>query len=132
MATGTGTQRTPIGRVRGLGSAKSGTKHWLAQRITAGSNLFLMLWFVLSLALLPDYSHATVLKWLSSPWAAIPLLLLVVSVFHHMRLGLTVVIEDYQHDETRVALLILLNFFVFAVGAAAVFAILKIAFTGAA
>ena len=123
---------TPIGQVRGLGSAKEGTHHWWHQRLTAGSNLVLVLWFMISLALLPAYDYATVAAWLSSPLAAIPMLLLVTSVFYHFRMGLQVVIEDYQHDETKVVLLILLNFFTVAVGVTAVFSILKIAFTTAA
>jgi succinate dehydrogenase / fumarate reductase membrane anchor subunit len=120
---------TSIGRVRGLGSAKEGTDHWLHQRITAGSNLLLMLWFVLSLARLPGYDYATVTGWLASPWAAIPMILLVTSVFYHFRLGLQVVIEDYEKDVTRIALLALLNFFTVAAAAIAIFSILSIAFT---
>lgn len=126
---------TPIGRVRGLGSAKEGTHHWLAQRLTAGSNLFLMLWLIISLVRLPDLSYATVQAWLASPWAAVPMILLVISVFNHFRLGLQVVIEDYQHDETRIVLMTLLNYFTIAAGTFAIFSILKVAFsatTGAA
>lgn len=120
---------TSIGRVRGLGTAKEGAHHWWNQRLTAGSNLFLVLWFLFSLARLPGYDFATISAWLASPLAAIPLILLVASVFYHFRLGLQVVIEDYQHDETRVVLLVLLNFFTIAAAATAIFAILKVAFT---
>lgn len=121
---------TSIGRVRGLGSAREGTHHWWSQRLTAGSNLLLMTWFMLSLARLPGYDHETVAAWLSSPWAALPLVLLVISVFWHIRLGLQVTIEDYQHDESRVVLLVLLNFAVAGGAATAIFAILKLAFAG--
>ena len=123
---------TSIGRVRGLGSAHEGTEHWLRQRITAGSNLLLMLWFMLSLARLPAYDYATVTAWLSSGWVAIPMILLVITVFYHFRLGLQVVIEDYEKDATRIALLVLLNFFVVAAAAIAIFSILSIAFTSGA
>ena len=123
---------TSIGRVRGLGSAKAGTHHWWHQRVTAGTNILLMLWFFISIARLPGYGHADVTKWLSTPWTALPLVLLVLSVFYHFRLGLQVVIEDYQHDAARVAALILLNIFTVGMGATAIFAILKIAFTGSA
>ena len=123
---------TAIGRVRGLGPAKEGTHHWWHQRLTAGSNLVLMLWFVLSLALLPAYDWPTLSGWLASPWAAVPMILLVISTFYHFRLGLQVVIEDYQHDESRVVLLVLLNFFTAAVAATAIFSILKVAFTAGA
>lgn len=124
---GTGTE---IGRVRGLGSAKQGAHHWWHQRLSAGSNLALMLWFVLSLLRLPALDHATVVAWLSSPLASVPLLLLTVSVFYHLRLGLQVVIEDYQHDESRVVAIVLLNFYAIGGAALAIFAILKIAFGG--
>lgn len=124
--------RTSIGRVRGLGSAKHGAQHWWRQRITAGSNLLLMVWFIASIARLPGYAHQDVVTWLSSPWAALPMILLIISVFYHFRLGLQVVIEDYQHDESRFVMMILLNLFVVATAATAIFSILKIAFGAAA
>ena len=127
MGEGTG-----IGRVRGLGSAKEGSHHWWVQRLTAGSNLALMLWFVLSLARLPGLDHEVIVAWLASPLNAVLLILLVVSVFWHFRLGLQVVIEDYQHDETRVVALVLVNFFAIGAGALAIFSILKISLTGTA
>ena len=120
---------TELGRVRGLGSAKEGAHHWWAQRVTAGSNLFLTLWFFVAFVRLPAYDYDSVHTWLGSPWAAIPLVLLILSVFYHFRLGLQVVIEDYQHGEKRVAYMLLLNFFTFGSGAVALFAILKVAFT---
>ncbi|GAA0726595.1 succinate dehydrogenase, hydrophobic membrane anchor protein [Sphingomonas japonica] len=123
---------TNLGRVRGLGSAKEGTHHWWNQRLTAGSNLVLMLWLILSIALLPAYDFATVSAWMGSAWAAIPMALLIVSVFYHFRLGLQVVIEDYAHAETRVVLMVLLNFFVIGLGAVALFSILKLAFVAGA
>ncbi|MEH3159467.1 MAG: succinate dehydrogenase, hydrophobic membrane anchor protein [Sphingomonas taxi] len=123
---------TSIGRVRGLGSAKEGAHHWWRQRLTAGSNLFLTLWFVIVLARMPAYDYASVHNWLQSGWAAVPMILLIVSVFYHFRLGLQVVIEDYQHDEKRVAAMIALNFFTVATAAIAIFAICKVAFGAAA
>lgn len=126
---------TSIGRVRGLGAAHEGTHHWIAQRLTAGSNLLLMLWLIISLVRLPDLTYGTVQAWLSSPWAAVPMILLVISVFQHLRLGLQVVIEDYQHDETRIVAMTLLNYLTVAAGVFAIFSILKVAFsatTGAA
>src|SRR3546814_6880673 len=88
---------TSIGRVRGLGAAKEGTHHWWHQRLTAGGNLLLVLWFVFSMARLPAYDHAPLIDWIGSPWVAIPLVLLVASVFYHFRIGLQVLIEDYEH-----------------------------------
>lgn len=124
---GTGTE---LGRVRGLGSAHEGAHHWWHQRLTAASNLLLMIWFFLSIARLPAYDFASLRAWLASGWVAIPMILLVASVFYHFRLGLQVVIEDYSHDEGRVVMMILLNFFTAATAAVAIFSILKIAFTG--
>lgn len=121
---------TNLGRVRGLGSANEGAHHWWQQRVTAAANLFLMLWFLLAIAQAPGYNFDSIRLWLSSAWVAIPLLLLIASVFYHFRLGLQVVIEDYQHGENRVALMLLLNFFTVAAAGVAIFSILKIAFTG--
>jgi succinate dehydrogenase / fumarate reductase membrane anchor subunit len=121
---------TSIGRVRGLGSAKSGSHHWWLQRLTAGGNLLLLLWFVFSILKLPALDHKNVVEWMASPLVAVPLLLLVVNTFWHFRLGLQVVIEDYQHDFSRVVALVLLNFYTVGAAALAIFAILRIAFAG--
>lgn len=123
---------TALGQVRGLGPAKEGTHHWWHQRLTAGGNLVLVLWFVLSLARLPAYDHATLTTWMGSFWVAIPLALLVVNTFYHFRLGLQVCIEDYVHGPGRIAWLVLLNAFTFVAGAIALFSILSIAFTSGA
>ena len=123
---------TPIGRVRGLGSAHEGVAHWWHQKLTAGSNFALMAWLLISIARRPAYDHASMLAWVSSAWVAVPLLLLVASVFYHFRLGLQVVIEDYAHAHNRVVLMILLNLFVFVIAGTAIFSILRIAFGAAA
>ncbi|MFL0412418.1 succinate dehydrogenase, hydrophobic membrane anchor protein [uncultured Sphingomonas sp.] len=122
---GTGTS---IGRVRGLGSAHEGAHHWWHQKITAGSNILLMSWLMISLARRPAYDFGTMREWMSSAWVAIPMMLLVISVFYHFRIGLQVVIEDYQRHERRVAAMVVLNLFVAAIAGTAIFAILKIAF----
>jgi succinate dehydrogenase / fumarate reductase membrane anchor subunit len=123
---------TELGRVRGLGSSKEGAHHWWQQRLTAGANLFLMVWFPASIARLPAYDYETVHLWMASAWTAIPMILLIASVFYHFRLGLQVLIEDYQHDESRVVTLVLLNFFTIAAAAIAIFSILRIAFSAGA
>ena len=123
---------TPIARVRGLGSARSGAHHWWVERLTSVATLLLFVWLAVSLLRLPALDHATVTQWLSSPLAAVPMLLLVASTFWHLKLGLQVVIEDYVHEEgNKVFLIILLNFFVIAAAAMAIFAVLKIAFGAA-
>ena len=119
---------TELGRVRGLGSAHHGVNHWWHQKVTAGSNILLMAWLLASLAMLPAYDLGTVRLWLGSAWAAIPMLLLVGSVFYHFRLGLQVVVEDYAHKESRFVAMVLLNLFTAVVAGTAIFSILKIAF----
>ena len=123
---------TELGRVRGYGSAHHGAHHWWQQKMTAGTNLLLVAWLLVSIAMLPAYDYAMVRLWLGSPWAAIPMLLLIASIFYHFRLGLQVVIEDYAHKESRFVLTVLVNVFTFATAGTAIFAILKIAFGAAA
>ena len=123
--------RSPIGRVRGLGSAKAGAHHWWQERLTSVSTLVLFVWLLASILRLPDLGHGTVTEWLSSPIAAVPMLLLIVSTFWHLKLGLQVVIEDYVHEEgTKLFSITLLNFFALGAGALAFFSVLKIAFAG--
>lgn len=118
---------TELGRVRGLGAAGTGAHHWLLQRFTAVGNLVLVLWFVFSLIALPSLDYASVILWLRQPVAAIPLLLMIISVFWHMRLGVQVLLEDYLHGANRMIALLALNFYTAAAGAAAVFCVLKVA-----
>jgi succinate dehydrogenase / fumarate reductase, membrane anchor subunit len=119
--------RTPIGRVRGHGSARSGTAHFWHQRVTAIANLFLITAFVVILVSLLGRSHATVIQTLASPFVAIVMLLMVGSVTYHMKIGMQVVIEDYVHDETwKFAAIIANIFFAIAVAAACVYSLLKI------
>ncbi len=121
---------TELGRVRGLGSAKEGAGHWWLQRMTAFVNIILMTWFVISLVRLPSLDYGIVTAWMHSPLVAVPLALIVINTFWHFRLGLQVVIEDYQHDASRIVLLGLLNIFTFGCGGLALFAILKVALSG--
>ncbi|MGH8937862.1 MAG: succinate dehydrogenase, hydrophobic membrane anchor protein [Actinomycetes bacterium] len=127
------TTQTPIARVRGLGSARSGAHHWWLERLTSVSTLLLFVWLAVALLRLPDLEHRTVAMWLASPLAAVPMLLLIVSTFWHLKLGLQVVIEDYVHEEgLRLFSVVLLNFLAIAGAALAVFAILKVALGGGA
>ena len=127
MGNGTG-----IGRVRGLGSAKHGGKHWIDQRVTAIGNLLLTSWLVLSLLVLPNMEHETVAAWLAQPSVAVPMILMLVSIFWHVRLGLQVLVEDYVHEDgNKFAILTTLNFYVIGAAAFGIFMIAKHAFTGA-
>ena len=119
---------TELGRVRGLGSAHHGVTHWWHQKLTAGTNVLLVAWLLAGIATLPAYDYVTVRLWLSSAWVAIPMVLLVASVFYHFRLGLQVAIEDYTHKQGRFVAMVLLNIFTAATAGTAIFAILKVAF----
>ncbi len=122
---------TAIGRVRGLGSAKAGAHHWWLERLTSVSTLLLSIWLLVSLLRLPDLGHEAFTDWLSHPLAAVPMLLLIVSTFWHSKLGMQVVIDDYVHEGGwKFFSITLLNFFIVALGAAAFFSVLKIAFGG--
>jgi succinate dehydrogenase / fumarate reductase membrane anchor subunit len=122
---------TPLKRVRGLGSARSGTHHFWHQRLTALANVPLVIFFVILMISLAGESHEVVLDRLASPWVAIVFVLTMISISYHMRLGMQIIIEDYVHGEPqRVLLLIANTFFALIVAAASIFAILKISFGG--
>jgi len=125
--------RSPLRRVTYLGSAKGGSGHWYAQRVTAVALVLLGLWLVVSLATLGGAAHGNVVAWLSSPVAAAFAVLLVLTAAWHALLGLQVVIEDYVGDKgTRMAVLLVVKF-AFAVAAViGVIAVLRIAFGVAA
>ena len=118
--------RSPLGRVLGLGSAKSGTGHWWGQRVSAIALIPLSLWFLL---LLPNLDFATARAWLHWPVSGFLAILLVAVVAYHSYLGTTVVVEDYVHAEGyKLIGLLLLRFLHVLVAGAAIFAILRIAF----
>ncbi|MBV1695520.1 MAG: succinate dehydrogenase, hydrophobic membrane anchor protein [Hyphomicrobiales bacterium] len=121
--------RSPLAKVRGLGSAKEGADHFWKQRVTAVANIFLITFAVLMLVKLAGADYATVKKTMQKPLVAILFLLLVLSGVHHMRLGMQVIIEDYvRGDGARVVLLMLNSFFAISVGLACIFSVLKLAF----
>jgi len=121
--------RTPLGRVRGLGSARSGTDHFWRQRLTAIANIPLSVGFVLIVASLLGRNHAAVVQILGSPLVALVMLLFILSATIHMRIGMQIVIEDYVQDEFRKLVLLIANtFFAIVVGLASAFAILKLSF----
>jgi succinate dehydrogenase / fumarate reductase membrane anchor subunit len=120
---------TPIARVRGLGSAKSGAHHWWLERLTSVALLVLFVWLIASILRLPDLSYGTMREWLADPLAAVPMLLLVAVTFWHAKMGMQVIIEDYVHEAGNKAFAItVLNFFMIGAAGLALFAVLKIAF----
>lgn len=120
--------KTQLAVVRGLGSAKNGTHHWWGQRVTAVALVPLTLWFVYSVIMLTGAGHGTVADWLSQPLNAVLMLLLIAATFHHLQLGLQVVIEDYIHSEfTKLATILFVKFASFGLAVACAYAVLKIA-----
>ena len=120
--------RSPLGKVRGLGSAKEGVGHWWAQRMTAVALVPLLIWFVASVCAMAGADYGTVREWIATPLVSILLVLLTIATFHHAQLGLQVVIEDYVHTEwLKIAGIALVKFAAVALAVATVFSIVKIA-----
>jgi succinate dehydrogenase / fumarate reductase membrane anchor subunit len=120
---------TPLGRVRGLGSARSGTGEFWRQRLTAVAGVPLTIAFVVIVVGLLGRNHAAVVQILGSPFVAVVMLLFIVTICVHMRIGMQVIIEDYVHDERHKLFLLMANtFFTVAVGLASAFAIFTLSF----
>ena len=124
-----GASSTPIGKVRGLGSAHQGGEHWLTERVTSIALLLLGVWFLVSLLLLPKLDQRTVVEWLHAPSGAIPMALLIVVGFRHALDGVKVTVDDYVHEEgSRFVVNLLLLFIAVGGAALALFALARIAF----
>ena len=120
--------RSPLGRAIGLGSAKEGVERWWVQRITAIALVPLILWFVVAVIGLVGADLETMQNWVGRPLPAILLVLLLIATFYHMSLGLQVVVEDYVHVElAKLALVIVIRLFCFALAVAGIFAVFSIA-----
>ncbi len=125
----TQSMKTPLKRVRGLGSAKSGTDHFWKQRLTALAGVPLTIVMVAVAIALVGKDATAAKAVVSHPLVAIPVILFFVSTMIHMRIGMQVIIEDYVHEEGPKVLLLALNtFFSIAVGLAGIFAVLKLSF----
>lgn len=123
--------RSPLGKVRGLGSAKDGTHHWWMQRVTAIALVPLAAWFVVSVIVLIGKDHAAFKAWVSNPISATLLVLLIGATFHHAQLGLQVVIEDYIHGEgAKLALVLFVKFAALVLAGIGIVSVLRIAFGG--
>ncbi len=123
--------RTPLAKVRGLGSAHEGTDHFWRQRLTAVANIPLFLFFVGFLVSLNGADYTTVRQALANPFVTLMFALMIFSGLYHMRLGMQIVIEDYIHGEgLKLALIMLNTFFCIAAGAASAYALIRLAFGG--
>lgn len=123
------TSSTPLGQVRGTGSAHHGGEHWLRERLTSAALLLLGLWLIVSLLLLPTLDRATVAEWLRSASGAVPMALLVITAFVHGVDGLKTAVDDYVHDEgTRLLVHGIMTFAGVGGASLALFSLAKIAF----
>lgn len=124
-----GDSSTPIGKVRGLGSAHEGGEHWLTERVTSIALLFLGTWLIASLLLLPKLDERTLIEWLHAPSGAVPMALLIIVGFRHALDGVKVVVDDYVDDGgARFAWNTLFLFLAVGGGALALFALARLAF----
>jgi succinate dehydrogenase / fumarate reductase membrane anchor subunit len=124
--------RTPLGRARGLGSAKHGAGHWISERLSAIALIPLVLWAVFGVIRLAGGDYDAAVAWVSQPLNAVLIVLLIAIAFWHMHSGMRVIVEDYIHKMPTKAGLLVANLFVCVlVGALAIFSILKVALGGA-
>jgi succinate dehydrogenase / fumarate reductase membrane anchor subunit len=124
-----GESATPLGKVRGLGSAREGGEHWLSERAMSIALLLLGVWLIASLLFLPGLDHRILAEWLRGPSAAVPMALFIIIAFRHALEGMKVIVDDYVHDDAnRFAVNLILMFAAVAGGAAALFALARIAF----
>ncbi len=121
--------RSPLARVRGLGSAKDGTAQWWSERLSAVALVPLVIWFVASVASIAGADYATMRDWVASPVVAGLLIVTILATFYHGAMGLQVVIEDYVHSEpVKIASVILVKGASFLLAVIAVLSVLMILF----
>ena len=120
--------KTPLARVRGLGAARQGVAHFWAQRVTAIALVPLTIWFLASIVAFASADYDAIVIYMRRPSVTVLFLLFLSTGFYHMKLGLQVVVEDYiAREGTKIAALVLVNFFAVAAGALALFSVLKLA-----
>jgi succinate dehydrogenase membrane anchor subunit len=119
--------RSPLGRARGLGSAREGVAAWWLERVTALALVPLTLWLAASLIALSGSDYVTFVAWVSRPLAMLLLVLLLIALFTHLALGLQVVIEDYVHSWAKIPALLSARFACVILCVAGILATLRIA-----
>ena len=123
--------RTPHSRVEGFGSARTGTRHFWHQRLTAVALAPLAIWFVASALAYVGAEQGAVASFFANPLNAVPMLLFVLALAYHMALGIQVIIEDYVHAEgLKIACLVLNQIVAWGVGATSILAILRMLLSG--
>lgn len=119
--------RSPLGRARGLGSAKAGAAHWWAQRLTALAMLPLTLWFLCAAVRMIGATRDDVVSWMAGPLPLVLMIALVIATFHHLQLGLQVVIEDYvENHALRVGAVLLVKGFALLLALACIVSALRL------
>lgn len=119
--------RSPMTRAHTFGSAKTGVEHWTAERVSAAALMPLTLWLVASLIAHTNSGYAAFVAWLRAPFVASAIVLLLIALFHHTALGLSVVVEDYVHSQLKFVALLLVRLMCFAAAVAGIVATLRIA-----
>jgi len=123
--------RTPLSRARGLGSAKDGTRHFIAQRLSALALVPLSLWFVASLVALAGADYQAMQAWVQSPIPATLLIALILMSVWHADLGIQVVVEDYIHTEiVKITTLVLVKFTVYLLAIVGILSVLRVSLAG--
>ncbi|MDE2392061.1 MAG: succinate dehydrogenase, hydrophobic membrane anchor protein [Rhodospirillales bacterium] len=123
-------RRSGLNRARGLGSAKSGSAHWWAERVTSIALLPLSLYFVASVIVLLGADHARMVAYMAKPWNSALFLALIAIMFHHLALGVQVVVEDYVPNEAkRLATILVLKGIILFLALASAVSVLKLAFS---
>lgn len=121
--------RTPLGRARGLGSAKDGTHHWWVQRVSALAMIPSLVYLLVQLPQIVQHDHGAFVYWLQQPLPALSLAVFIAAAFYHAALGVQVIIEDYIHAEGQKIVLLLINKFSFLfLGIAALYALVRLHF----
>jgi succinate dehydrogenase / fumarate reductase membrane anchor subunit len=123
--------RSPFDRPQDLGSARAGAGHWWMQRVTAVVLVPLTLWIAASLFARARGDYGAFILWLRTPLTTVLTVLLLIALFHHMALGLQVVVEDYVHTErVKIPAVVVIHLGCFALAVAGIIATLRIAFGG--
>jgi succinate dehydrogenase / fumarate reductase membrane anchor subunit len=123
-------RRSALGRARGLGSSKTGSAHWWAERVSSAALLPLVLYFIISVLVLKGADHAQMVAYMAQPWNAVLYLALIGTMFWHLSMGMQVVIEDYvRTDATRIMVLMLVKAGIALMALACAISVLKLAFS---